>query len=59
VLFTALGSNFLREAQIWYDRNPAESARAALFENVIVLSDEFYSEICSCGWRIAVSLLPF
>jgi len=37
--------NFLREAQIWYDRNPAESDGAERFENVIVLSDEFYSEI--------------
>ena len=37
--------NFLREAQIWYDRNPTESDGAERFENVIVLSDEFYSEI--------------
>jgi hypothetical protein len=37
--------NFLREAQIWYDRNPAESDGAERFENVTVLSDEFYSEI--------------
>ena len=37
--------NFLREAQIWYDRTPAESDGAERFENVIVLSDEFYSEI--------------
>ena len=37
--------NFLREAQIWYDRNPAESDSAERFENVIVLSDEFYCEI--------------
>ena len=37
--------NFLREAQIWYDRTPAERDGAERFENVIVLSDEFYSEI--------------
>jgi hypothetical protein len=37
--------NFLREAQIWYDRDPAQNDGEDRFENVIVLSDEFYSEI--------------
>jgi hypothetical protein len=37
--------NFLREAQIWYDREPAQTDGSERFENVIVLSDEFYSEI--------------
>jgi hypothetical protein len=39
--------NFLREAQIWYDRDPAQNDGSERFENVIVLSDEFYSEIMS------------
>ncbi len=39
--------NFLREAQIWYDRNPEQTALSDQFENVIVLSDEFYREITS------------
>jgi hypothetical protein len=34
--------NFLREAQIWYSR---EAERPEEFENIIVLSDEFYNEI--------------
>src|SRR5205823_844549 len=37
--------NFLREAQIWYDRDPGQESAGELFENVIVLSDEFYNEI--------------
>lgn len=37
--------NFLREAQIWYDRQPEQRALGEDFENVIVLSDEFYQEI--------------
>lgn len=37
--------NFLREAQIWYDRDPTQNDSEERFENVIVLSDEFYSEI--------------
>ncbi len=37
--------NFLREAQIWYDRNAIENTVDERFENVIVLSDEFYTEI--------------
>ena len=39
--------NFLRETQIWYDRNPEQTALSDQFENVIVLSDEFYREITS------------
>ena len=37
--------NFLREAQIWYNRSPEEESRLDEIENVIVLSDEFYTEI--------------
>jgi hypothetical protein len=37
--------NFLREAQIWYDRDSIQTYGGEPFENVIVLSDEFYSEI--------------
>jgi hypothetical protein len=37
--------NFLREAQIWYDRDSFQDSGEEHFENVIVLSDEFYNEI--------------
>jgi hypothetical protein len=37
--------NFLREAQIWYNRQPDQQALGEEFENIIVLSDEFYHEI--------------
>jgi hypothetical protein len=37
--------NFFREAQIWYNRDRAQGSLSAEFENVIVLSDEFYREI--------------
>jgi len=36
---------FLREAQIWYNRGTAGDGRWQHFENVIVLSEEFYQEI--------------
>jgi hypothetical protein len=36
---------FLREAQIWYTRQPQDKAAWQDFENVIVLSEEFYKEI--------------
>jgi hypothetical protein len=36
--------NFLREAQIWYDRDSLQDRGGEHFENVIVLSDEFYNE---------------
>src|SRR3954468_14169115 len=39
--------NFLREAQIWYNREPDQAVLSQEFENVIVLSDEFYNEISS------------
>ena len=39
--------NFMREAQIWYSRVPDQKALSAEFENVIVLSDEFYQELIS------------
>lgn len=37
--------NFLREAQIWYNRQADQPVLSEDFENVIVLSDEFYREI--------------
>jgi hypothetical protein len=37
--------NFFREAQIWYDREQREQLLSDEFQNVIVLSDEFYAEI--------------
>jgi hypothetical protein len=37
--------NFLREAQIWYNREQDQPVLSDEFENVIVLSDEFYREI--------------
>jgi hypothetical protein len=37
--------NFLREAQIWYDRDPGQHCLSEEFANVIVLSDEFYREV--------------
>ena len=37
--------NFFREAQIWYNRNP--NRLSEFFENIIVLSDEFYDELMS------------
>jgi hypothetical protein len=39
--------SFLSEAPIWYDRNLDQPALPDQFENVIVLSDEFYREITS------------
>ncbi len=35
----------MREAQIWYTRAPDQRVLSAEFENVIVLSDEFYQEL--------------
>jgi hypothetical protein len=37
--------NFLSEAQIWYSRDRAQEVLSAGFENIIVLSDEFYKEV--------------
>ena len=37
--------NFLREATIWYNRDQNQPPLSEAFENVIVLSDEFYQEI--------------
>ncbi len=37
--------SFFREAQIWYSREPEQYPVSDQFENVIVLSDEFYREI--------------
>jgi hypothetical protein len=39
--------SFFNEAQIWYSRDPEQYPIADQFENVIVLSDEFYREIAS------------
>jgi hypothetical protein len=37
--------NFLSEAQLWYSRSTEQRALSADFENIVVLSDEFYREI--------------
>ena len=37
--------NFMREAQIWYSRAPEQRPISTEFENVVVLSDDFYQEI--------------
>jgi hypothetical protein len=37
--------NFMREAQIWYSRDPDQRQLSSEFENVIILSDEFYQEL--------------
>lgn len=37
--------SFFREAQIWYSRSTEQYPISDQFENVIVLSDEFYREI--------------
>jgi len=37
--------SFFREAQIWYSRDPQQYPVSEEFENVIVLSEEFYREI--------------
>jgi Plasmid encoded RepA protein len=39
--------NFLREVRIWYSRDTEQSVLSEDFENVIVLSDDFYREITS------------
>lgn len=37
--------NFMREARIWYSRNPNQALLPGGFENEIVLSDEFFREV--------------
>ena len=37
--------NFLREAQIWYIRTSDQRVLSSEFENLIMLSDDFYQEI--------------
>ena len=37
--------NFMREARIWYSHDPNQLLLVGGFENVIVLSDEFYREV--------------
>jgi hypothetical protein len=39
--------SFFQEAQIWYSRDPEQYPVSDQFENVIVLSDEFYREIAA------------
>jgi Plasmid encoded RepA protein len=39
--------NFLREAKIWYNRDDSQTPHSVSFENVIVVSGEFYQEITS------------
>jgi hypothetical protein len=37
--------SFFNEAQIWYSRDPDQCPLSDEFENIIVLSDQFYQEI--------------
>jgi hypothetical protein len=37
--------NFMREARIWYSRDPSQATLLGGFENEIVLSDEFFREV--------------
>lgn len=37
--------NFMREARIWYSRDPNQDTLPGAFENEIVLSDEFFREV--------------
>jgi hypothetical protein len=39
--------NFMSEAQIWYSRAADHPVLSQEFENVVVLSDEFYKEVSS------------
>ncbi len=39
--------NFMREARIWYSRDPNQTMLPGDFENEIVLSDEFFREVTS------------
>lgn len=39
--------NFMQEAQIWYARDPNQRFLPGEFENVVVLSEEFYREVTS------------
>jgi hypothetical protein len=39
--------NFLQEARIWYNSGADQTALSEDFENTVVLSDDFYSEITS------------
>src|SRR2546425_1733847 len=36
---------FLSEAQIWYNRSPDQTVPSGHYENVVVLSEEFYREV--------------
>jgi len=37
--------DFMREARIWYSRDPNQEVLPDGFENQIVLSDEFFREV--------------
>jgi hypothetical protein len=37
--------NFMQQAQIWYNRDPKQPPLSSGFENVIVLTDDFYREV--------------
>lgn len=39
--------NFMREARIWYSKDPRQQLLTGGFENQITLSDEFYREIAA------------
>ena len=36
--------NFLREVQLWFSKDPGQQALPGDFENIVVLTDEFYHE---------------
>ena len=50
---------FLREAQIWYDLDARSKVPWQYFENVIVLSEEFYKEVIAHPIPTASKLLRF
>ena len=37
--------NFIKEIELWYERDPKQRFLPGDFRNVVVLSDEFYSEV--------------
>jgi hypothetical protein len=45
-LFSRARFHFVRETHIWFDRDPSRIHLAGGRENIVVLSDEFFREIC-------------
>jgi len=48
--------NFMREARIWYSRDPNQEVLPGGFENEIVLSDEFFRDQTSFHSAVFPSL---